>query len=69
MARQSTNLVVKAASKLIFERLQASLISECLLDEFLTTSGGTPNRQNGSYYGGEIPWIKSGELNDDHLWS
>lgn len=65
MARQSTDLVVKAASKLIFERLQASLISECLLDEFfLTTSGGTPNRQNGSYYGGEIPWIKSGELND-----
>jgi type I restriction enzyme S subunit len=29
-----------------------------------TTSGGTPSRGVLSYYGGSIPWIKSGELND-----
>lgn len=29
-----------------------------------TTSGGTPNRSNPDYYNGEIPWLKSGELND-----
>lgn len=26
-------------------------------------SGGTPSRGNNSYFSGEIPWIKSGELN------
>ncbi|MDJ1498885.1 restriction endonuclease subunit S [Cytophagaceae bacterium DM2B3-1] len=28
-----------------------------------TTSGGTPNRKDPSYFIGNIPWIKSGELN------
>ncbi|MBV6474401.1 MAG: Type-1 restriction enzyme EcoKI specificity protein [Saprospiraceae bacterium] len=27
-----------------------------------TTSGGTPSRQKASYYNGDIPWVKSGEL-------
>lgn len=27
-----------------------------------TTSGGTPSRRNYSYYEGNIPWVKSGEL-------
>lgn len=30
-------------------------------------SGGTPSRSNASYYGGEIPWIKTGELGDKYL--
>jgi type I restriction enzyme S subunit len=29
-----------------------------------STSGGTPNRGNAEYYNGNIPWLKSGELND-----
>lgn len=29
---------------------------------FFTTSGGTPSRKNPAYYNGNIPWIKSGEL-------
>lgn len=28
-----------------------------------TTSGGTPSRGNLKYYNGNIPWVKSGELN------
>jgi len=28
-----------------------------------TTSGGTPSRGNKSFYDGNIPWVKSGELN------
>jgi type I restriction enzyme S subunit len=27
-----------------------------------TTSGGTPSRKNITYFGGSIPWLKSGEL-------
>jgi len=29
-----------------------------------TSSGGTPRRSTSEYYGGDIPWIKSGELKD-----
>ena len=29
----------------------------------LTTSGGTPSRSNSKFYNGNIPWVKSGELN------
>lgn len=33
-----------------------------------TTSGGTPSRTNKSYYTGTIPWVKSGELNDNYIF-
>ena len=32
-----------------------------------TTSGGTPSRGNLDYFNGDIPWIKSGELNDGYI--
>lgn len=32
-----------------------------------TTSGGTPSRKNKSFYEGNIPWIKSGELNSTKI--
>lgn len=32
-----------------------------------TTSGGTPDRKNSNYYGGTIPWVKSGELEDSFI--
>ncbi|MCB9233962.1 MAG: restriction endonuclease subunit S [Bacteroidia bacterium] len=35
------------------------------IEEFAKTkSGGTPKRSNPKYWGGNIPWLKSGELND-----
>jgi type I restriction enzyme S subunit len=30
-------------------------------------SGSTPKRSNSEYYGGDIPWFKSGELTGDYL--
>tara|TARA_B110001452_G_scaffold227469_1_gene202399 strand:- start:5985 stop:7253 length:1269 start_codon:yes stop_codon:yes gene_type:complete len=30
-------------------------------------AGGTPNRSNPTYYGGEIPWISSGEVNQAYI--
>jgi len=31
-------------------------------------SGGTPSRANSSYYGGNIPWIKTGELGQRYVF-
>jgi type I restriction enzyme S subunit len=33
-----------------------------------TTSGGTPDRKNPNYYGGTVPWVKSGELEDSFIF-
>lgn len=31
-------------------------------------SGGTPSRKNHSFYEGDIPWIKTGELNEEYIY-
>ena len=31
-------------------------------------SGSTPSRLNKEYYGGEIPWLKTGDLNDGYIY-
>lgn len=42
----------------------------CKLGEVCDTySGGTPNRAHPEYFGGNIPWIKSGELNKENIYS
>lgn len=31
------------------------------------SAGATPSRTNSEYYGGNIPWLKTGDLNDDFI--
>ena len=31
-------------------------------------SGATPSRLNNEYYGGDIPWLKTGDLNDGYIY-
>ena len=45
--------------------MSASLVKLCELAK--TSSGGTPSKGNKSFYGGVIPWIKSGELPDGEI--
>lgn len=43
-----------------------SIYPEIMIDDFCETgSGGTPSRADKDYYGGNIPWVKSGELRED----
>ena len=40
------------------------------LGELITlNSGGTPDKSNKSYWGGDIPWISAKFMYDDYLYS
>ena len=38
-------------------------------DLIVLSSGGTPNKSNSSYWGGDIPWISAKAMYDDYLYS
>lgn len=71
-ARAATEAQLEAAGELPISILRdvfesATIQSEKwvkLGDVCQTTSGGTPARGVTAYYGGSIPWVKSGELED-----
>ena len=51
-------------AEIIFQSLKKTHKLLPLSEVVNTSSGGTPSRTNHSYYGGDIPWLKSGEMND-----
>lgn len=53
---------IKSILRKIF--LNDGWITNKLGDVCDTTSGGTPSRERPDFFNGEIPWLKSGELND-----
>ena len=62
------NATVIGALRVIFGRLSEANVPLSPLSEIAqTSSGGTPDRNNSSYYGGSIPWMKSGELTDGEV--
>jgi len=63
--RYIENALLIAALGLTFKKLEEDYETKPLGEVAETTSGGTPLRNMSMYYGGNIPWIKSGELNDN----
>jgi len=49
-------------------RMNESIIIEPLGNVFKTTSGGTPSRKKSEFYHGDIPWVKSGELENNIIF-
>ena len=50
------------------ESIPSSWIWSRIQDVATTATGGTPSRTNSEYFGGSIPWVKSGELGDGHVF-
>jgi len=48
--------------------MNESIIIEPLGNVFKTTSGGTPSRKKSEFYQGDIPWVKSGELENNIIF-
>jgi type I restriction enzyme S subunit len=48
--------------------IPSSWIWSRIQDVATTATGGTPSRSISEYFGGSIPWVKSGELGDGHVF-
>ena len=51
----------------IFSVLESKYPAKYISEVAETTSGGTPLRSNSDFHDGNIPWLKSGELNDGQI--
>ncbi len=65
---QETESLLEAALIETFIEIEGQFIPQKNLNEIThITSGGTPSRDNPEYYRGNIPWVKTGELNDGFI--
>ncbi len=55
-------------SEAIFYELENQFPKSKIQQIAETSSGGTPDRGRPEYYYGDIPWLKSGELNDGFIY-
>ncbi len=68
-ANEETELLLAAQLKNIrYKLLESSYPKKKIGDIARVTSGGTPSRDNPTYWGGDIPWIKTGELVDGDIF-
>ena len=65
-AEKETGAFLYSALNSIFSELH--FVIKLIGELCETTSGGTPSRSRGDFFQGNIPWIKSGELEDDYIY-
>lgn len=61
------NTPVVGVAKVVFQDLYDQFPVSKIKGIATSTSGGTPKRGNPLFYNGDIPWLKSGELNDSFV--
>jgi len=66
MTTQGT--ILESAIQLLFSRLEQIYPLKRLDDVASISSGGTPSRQNSSFYGGDIPWAKISDITSAGKW-
>jgi len=64
---QSMNKLMVACFQGVFQKLEANFPYIPIGDFAQTSSGSTPPRNISQYYEGTIPWVKTGELQDNLL--
>jgi len=63
-----TGRVMEAALGEVFREIGRFTQGVKAIDKMtIVTSGGTPSRSRADYYGGTIPWVKTGELKDNTI--
>jgi type I restriction enzyme S subunit len=59
---EAARMLMEAARAEMWSDLDEAEDGRRLADLTKITSGGTPSRQKPEYFGGEIPWVKTGEV-------
>lgn len=62
------SVILDSAVKLVFSNLEASYNLVPLAELASISSGGTPLRNDSSFYGGETPWAKIGDITAAKKW-
>ena len=65
---KNESYIYQGDDKNYYENLPESYIFTYLSNAGNWRSGATPQRGNSEYYGGNIPWIKTGELNNSTIY-
>ena len=50
------------------EKAGSQIVTKRLGDAFIVCTGGTPARANPEFWGGSVPWIKTGEVNYEDIY-
>lgn len=60
--------IIYQGNNLSYKHIPKSWVLTTLGNVGFWRSGATPSRSNPLYFGGEIPWLKTGDLNDGYIY-